>query len=69
VPDHWVVNMMAREVEVYREPVPDGTSNTGHRYASRQVCALGGSIAPLARPESSVEVAFLTAPPGPPPRP
>ena len=66
VPDYWVVNMVAREVEVYRDPVPDPASITGHRYASRHECGLGSSIVPLLRTDVSVEVAFLTAPPGPP---
>ncbi len=69
VPDYWVVNMVAREVEVYRDPVPDPTSVTGHQYASRHVSGLGSSIVPLLRTDVSVEVAFLTAPPGPPPPP
>jgi Uma2 family endonuclease len=69
VPDYWVVNMVAREVEVYRDPMPDPTSVTGHRYASRHVCGLGTSLVPLLRPDASVEVAFLTAPPGSPPPP
>jgi Uma2 family endonuclease len=69
VPDYWVVNMVGREVEVYRDPMPDPTSVTGHRYASRHVCGLGTSLVPLLRPDASVEVAFLTAPPGSPPPP
>ena len=59
VPDYWLQDMRSREVEVYRDPVPDPTSVTGWRYASHRVYREGESVAPLAKPEAAVAVSTL----------
>ena len=61
VPDFWIQNMRDREVEVFRDPVPDPASPTGWRYASHRAYRDGESVAPLARPEAVVPVSALTA--------
>ena len=59
VPDYWIVNVIDRLIEVYRNPMADPASPTGHRYADRRVQAVGESITPLARPDAAVAVATL----------
>ena len=60
VPDYWLANLRAGEVEVYRDPAPDPASPTGWRYASHRVYREGESVAPLAKPDAVVAVATLT---------
>ena len=60
VPDYWIDNVRDHEVEVYRLPVPNRGSPTGHRYAERRVYELGESVSPLARPDVVVTVEHLT---------
>jgi len=59
VPDYWILNMRDRQIEVFREPVADGSSPTGHRYASHKIFNEVDSISPLARPDVQVKVAAL----------
>jgi len=48
--DYWVLNLIDRVLEVYREPVADGAAPFGWRYARRQVFAPSERVAPLAAP-------------------
>jgi Uma2 family endonuclease len=48
--DYWVLNLEARVLEVYRQPVPDRSGPFGWRYARREVVAPTGHIGPLAAP-------------------
>src|SRR5712691_13128324 len=57
--DYWILNLIARVLEVYREPVPDAESPSGWRYARREIIAPPGRIAPLAAPAALVAVADL----------
>jgi Uma2 family endonuclease len=57
--DYWILNLIARVLEVYREPVPDPAAPFGWRYAQREVIAPPGRVAPLAAPGSPVAVADL----------
>ena len=50
IPEVWIVNVRARHVEAYADPV-DGT------YRSRRVVTADGSISPLAFPDVSLAVA------------
>ena len=50
IPEVWIVNVRARQVEAYADPV-DGT------YRSRRVVTADGSISPLAFPDVSLAVA------------
>ena len=55
IPEVWIVNVRARQVEGYSDPV-DGT------YRSRRMVTADGSISPLAFPDVSLAVAdFLLA--------
>src|SRR5262249_24671840 len=37
VADYWIVNLVDRQVEVYRDPVPDPTQFYGYRYSSQTI--------------------------------
>ena len=49
IDDYWIINLIDKHVEVYREPVPDPGHPFGHRYGSMTVYKRGQSIQPLAR--------------------
>src|SRR5262249_37819361 len=52
--DYWVLNLVARVLEVYREPVPDAASPFGWRYARREALDITAQVTPLAAPASRV---------------
>jgi hypothetical protein len=57
--DYWVLNLVNRVLEVYRQPVADALAPFGWRYASRQTLGAESHIAPLAAPSSRVSVSDL----------
>ena len=57
--DYWIVNLIDRVVEVYRQPVPDSTAPYGWRYASREVLAHDASVELLAVPSLRLRVSDL----------
>jgi len=57
--DYWVLNLIDRVLEVYREPAADPEALYGWRYARRDVLAPSGRVAPLAAPAMMVAVADL----------
>jgi Uma2 family endonuclease len=56
IADYWVVNVKDRQVEVYRDPVPDPSRRHGHRYSSINTFKPGTAISPLAAPHVRFEV-------------
>jgi Uma2 family endonuclease len=59
ITDYWIVNLIDRVVEAYREPVWSPSSPHGWRYASLVVARPGERVTPLAAPHSSVAAADL----------
>jgi Uma2 family endonuclease len=59
IQDYWLINLLERCCEVYRQPVPDVTSFSGWRYQERQVLREGGQGAPLVAPEVVIAVGEL----------
>lgn len=57
--DYWIVNLVDRVLEVYRQPVTDATAAFGWRYASRQTLGSSAAITPLAAPDAAIHVADL----------
>jgi len=57
--DYWILNLEARVLEVYREPIEDASATYGWRYGSREVLAVGSHVSPLAAPDATVRVADL----------
>jgi Uma2 family endonuclease len=57
--DYWIVNLVDRVLEVYREPTPDPAAPFGWRYRSVAVHGGEASVSPLAVPGARVSVADL----------
>ncbi len=57
--DYWIVNLVDRCLEVYREPVADAVAPHGWRYASPTTLHPGNSVSPLAAPDARIPVADL----------
>jgi Uma2 family endonuclease len=57
--DYWIVNLVERVLEIYREPVADPSATYGWRYASGPVLGPDASASPLAAPTASIVVHAL----------
>jgi Uma2 family endonuclease len=57
--DYWIVNLVDRVLEVYRNPGPDPTAPFGWRYQSVGVFERGASVSPLSLPAARIRVADL----------
>jgi Uma2 family endonuclease len=57
--DYWIVNLVDRVLEVYRQPMPDAAAAFGWRYASTVVLDPDAAVTPLAAPGTVVAVADL----------
>ena len=59
VTDYWIVNLVDRVLEVYREPVASESAPYGARYASVVLARPPDALTPLASPHARVAVADL----------
>ncbi|HEY7312325.1 MAG TPA: Uma2 family endonuclease [Gemmataceae bacterium] len=59
VADYWIVNLVQRQLEVYRDPVADSTQLFGFRYNSRTILDPPDTVSPLAVSQASITVADL----------
>src|SRR5262245_24550358 len=59
IPDYWILNLIERVLEVYREPVRDPASPFGSRYGSTSTHAFGSTVVPLAAPTARIAVSDL----------
>jgi Uma2 family endonuclease len=57
--DYWILNLVDRVLEVYREPAPDSAAPFGWRYARRELFDASAPVSPLAAPASRILVADL----------
>jgi len=57
--EYWIVNLVERRLEVYREPALETSAPFGWRYRSMRVLGPESSVAPLAAPTASVRVTDL----------
>jgi putative restriction endonuclease len=57
--DYWILNLVDRVLEVYREPAPDPAAPFGWRYARSEVFDASARVAALAAPGSSIPVSYL----------
>ena len=57
--DYWVLNLVDRVLEVYREPRPDSAAPFGWRYARSEVFDASARVTPLAAPASRIAVSNL----------
>jgi Uma2 family endonuclease len=56
LPDYWVLNLVDRVLEVYREPIPDSAAPFGWRYSRSEAFDASARVSPLAAPGSSIPV-------------
>jgi len=59
IQDYWIVNLIDRVLEVYRDPVPDPPAPYGWRYRSVTTLAPPAIVVPLAFASSQIAVADL----------
>jgi Uma2 family endonuclease len=59
IQDYWIVNLVDRVLEVYREPEPDPTARYGWRYRSFISLTPESFVAPLAFASIRIVVADL----------
>ena len=59
IADYWIVNIPARRLEVYRQPVPDDTAIFGWRYGQALTLGAEARVSPLAVPAAAINVADL----------
>ena len=59
IADYWIVNLVQRQLEVYRDPVADSTQLFGFRYNSRTILDPVDVVSPLAAPQAQITVADL----------
>jgi len=57
--DYWVLNLVDRVLEVYREPVADSAAPFGWRYGRSEVFSADARVAPLAAPTAIIAIARL----------
>ena len=57
VQDYWIVNLVDRVLEIYREPVLDGSAVYGWHYRSSARFSAGARVALLAIPDVRIAVA------------
>jgi Uma2 family endonuclease len=66
IADCWIVNLVARQLEVYRSPIPAPRRRYGHRYSSRDDLLPPATVRPLALPKAVIAVADLLPAAAPP---
>lgn len=57
--DYWIINLIDRVLEVYREPAADPSAPFGWRYTRRAVFRPPAQVCPLAMPSAVIRVADL----------
>lgn len=57
--DFWIVNLVDRQVEIYRKPIADPSASIGWRYADVTILKPPATISPLAASQSALAMADL----------
>ncbi len=57
--EYWILNLLDRVLEVYREAAVDTSAAFGWRYLSQQILGPTSAVAPLAVPDAPVRVSDL----------
>src|SRR5207302_6852870 len=57
IPEYWIVNLVDRQVEVFRDAGASPAGDTA--YQTRFAAAVGDIVAPLLHPERRIEVITL----------
>ena len=59
IADYWIVNLIDRQLEVYRNPNPDENQPYGFGYSEKTILKADDSITSLAAPKMPIQVAEL----------
>jgi Uma2 family endonuclease len=59
IAEYWILNLVDRQLEVYRDPGPDPSRRYGYGYATTLVLAVGDKVSPLAAPSAQIAVVDL----------
>ena len=59
IPDYWILNLVDRVLEIYREPARARSAPFGWRYAERQILGPSDAAIPLAAASAVIPVADL----------
>jgi hypothetical protein len=59
IADYWIINLVDRQLEVYRNPVSDSSQRYGCRYDNVTILLATDHISPLAAPHARILVADL----------
>jgi Uma2 family endonuclease len=59
IADYWIVNIVDRQLEVYRSPGPDPDRPGRHYYAEVSIVPADGHVTPLAKTDIQIAVADL----------
>jgi Uma2 family endonuclease len=59
IADYWIVNLVDRQLEIRRNPVPDPNQPYGFGYADVTILTAAHSVSPLAAPQAIVSVSDL----------
>lgn len=59
VEDYWIVNLVDRVIEIYRDPAPDPVAVYGWGYRSVETFASPAIVTPLSLPTTQIAVAAL----------
>ena len=62
IEDYWVLDLVRRELTLFRKPVEGAESKFGWRYAAMEVVGAGGVVSPLAAPGETFKVADMLPP-------
>jgi Uma2 family endonuclease len=55
--EYWILNLVERQVEVYRDPIALASARFGFAYRSRTIATSGDVLRALARPDDAIAVA------------
>ena len=59
IADYWIVNLIDRVLEIYREPTPPGPARRRWGYAAIERLGVDAVVTPLAAPGARVSIADL----------
>ena len=59
ITDYWVVDVNARQLLIFRNPVPEPSASHGATYSTKKVCSESDTATPLALPTGVIKVADM----------
>lgn len=59
IQEYWIINLVAQDLEIFRNPIPDASQPHGYRYADVTFHFSGMLVSPLANPGIVIAVKDL----------